>query len=145
MIMTKALLILIGLNLLMIQCGSHSRPDSSKAKNDRSAGETKCDFSEFKPLKAKANYGSPMVSMPKPAYPPEAKERGVKGPVSVVMLVNVHSGQVEKTCVKSGDEMLRAAATDAAMKVQFQPYSKYIQDHYSYAEEIITYTFSPPP
>ena len=85
-----------------------------------------------------------MVSMPKPTYPSEAKERGIKGQVSVLMLVNVQSGHVEKTCVMTGDEMLRAAAKDAAMKVQFQPYSKYIQDHYSYAEELITYTFGPP-
>src|SRR5207248_8522355 len=98
--MTKVLLVLTVSNLLFIQCGSRQAPPrSDTSRNDRPTVDKKCDFSELKPLKARANYGSPLVSMPQPTYPLEAKERGIKGRVGVLVLVNVHNGNVENACV----------------------------------------------
>jgi hypothetical protein len=105
--------------------------------------KAKCDFSKWTSLRARANYGSPMLSFPKPQYPAEAKERGAHGTVAVLLLVNVRTGLVEQACVIEGDEMLHAAAKDAALHVKFSPYSRYIQGNFLYAEERVVYGFRP--
>jgi TonB family protein len=102
-----------------------------------------CDFSKWTSLRARANYGSPMLSFPRPQYPPEAKERGAHGTVAVLLLVNVRSGLVEQACVSEGHEALHAAAKEAALRVKFSPYSRYVQENYSYAEERVVYGFLP--
>ena len=92
-------------------------------------------------MKARAIYGSPLLSMPQPEYPPAAKGRGIQGKVVVLLLVNVRSGLVEQACVVEGDEAFTSSAKDAGLRVKFKPYSSYIQNNYSYAEEIVTYNF----
>lgn len=95
-------------------------------------------------MKAHTNHGSPMISFPKPEYPPEARERGIHGSVAVRLLVNVRTGLVERACIIEGDKTLAPAAKDAAMRVKFSPYSQDIQARYEFAEELVTYGFVEP-
>src|ERR1700730_6827853 len=125
--------------VFIAQCGAH-RPQSTQQAppqaKQSNAEEAKgpCDFSEYKPLKLKGTLGSPAVSMPRPEYPPEAKDRKIEGPVTVRVLINVRSGLVERACAINGDEGLRRAAEAAALKVKLSPYNNYIKERYSYAE-----------
>jgi hypothetical protein len=92
-------------------------------------------------MKAGANYGSPLISMPQPEYPLASKGRGIQGKVVLLLLVNVRSGLVEQACVIEGNEALASVTKDAGLRVKFKPYSSYIQGKYSYAQEIVTYDF----
>ena len=128
---------------LLIQCGRGGHQTSSTTKNPQQTSMQsqmeKCGFSNFKPMKAQVNYGSPVLSMPQPAYAVTA--HGRQGKVVVLLLVNVRSGTVEQTCVLEGDEALASAAKSAGLQVRFEPYSGYIQNKYTYAEEIVKYNF----
>jgi outer membrane biosynthesis protein TonB len=146
--MLKIVLILTLAPAFMIQCGS-KRPQSGDgvARNDQQLSEKtntenkRCDFSDVKPMRAGANSGAPRLSLPKPAYPPEAKERGIQGKVVVLLLVNTGSGLVERACVSEGNDLLIGAAKEAALRIKFSPYSSYIQERFSYAEEVVSYQF----
>jgi outer membrane biosynthesis protein TonB len=139
--------VMSGLLVLAIQCGSvRQRQQNSTSKipeTTPTVHPNDCDFSRFKPLKARANYGSPVISMPQPVYPPEARANNVRGKVTVLLLVNVANGLVEEACVVNGNESLASAARDAALRVTFEPYSKYIQSRYTHAEEIVNFDFNP--
>jgi hypothetical protein len=144
--MLKPILILLLPALLAVQCGArHPKPpgrvDQDPQRVNRNPEKNKCDFSKFKPMKARASYGSPIVSMPQPEYPAASKGSGIQGKVTVLLLVNVRSGLVEQACVVEGDEPFTSSAKDAGLSVKFKPYSSYIQKTYSYAEEIVTYNF----
>jgi TonB family protein len=146
--MFKSLLILVLPVAFLTQCGANRKPSAeevaehSQPVSPHSNTENRrCDFSERKAMKARANHGAPMLSMPKPAYPPQAKGRGIEGTVVVLLLVNVRSGLVEETCVMEGDDSLASSAREAAARAKFHPYSSYIQERYSYAEEILSYKF----
>ncbi len=145
--MSKLIPFLLLALVLVPQCRSSSRRSDQSTNSQPivkgKSEKNECDFSKFAPMEARANYGSPVRSMPQPVYPPEARERGIKGRVSVLMLVNVRSGLVEQACILDGDAALATAAKDAAMKVKFAPYSSYIQKKYSYAQEIVNYNFEP--
>lgn len=95
-------------------------------------------------MKAQTNHGSPVISTPRPQYPPEAKERAVEGKVAVRLLVNVRTGLVEQACLIEGNEVFAPAAIEAGLRIKFDPYSYYIQQKFSYAEEIVTYQFTKP-
>ena len=127
------------------QCGPNRRPtDQPINANVQSKEPTAdCGFSKLGAMKPRATYSSPVISMPRPIYPDDAKARGVKGAVTVLLLVDVRSGQVEKACVISGNEALAAAAREAGLKVKFAPYGDDIQKKYSHAQEIVTYNFQP--
>lgn len=130
----------------IVQCGARHPKPSARVEQDpqrvsQNPENNKCDFSKFKPMKARANYSSPIVSMPQPEYPPASKGRGIQGKVVVLLLVNVRSGLVEQACIMEGDEAFRSAAKDVGLRVKFKPYSSYIQGKHSYAEEIVTYNF----
>jgi len=144
--MLKLLLIHALPAVLVIQCGTNNRrasqaPPQRSEDIQQSTEKKACDFSKFKPMKAQANHGSPVISMPQPAYPPELKANGVQGKVEVLLLVNVRSGLVEQVCLMDGDERLAESAKEAGLRVKFAPYSKYIQDKYTHAEEIAIYNF----
>jgi hypothetical protein len=121
----------------------HVKERGSAQVSSQTPTKDKCDFSKRTSLRAQSSHGSSMLSFPKPHYPPEAKERGAQGTVAVLLLVNVRTGLVEQTCVIEGDETLHAAATEAALRVKFSPYSRYIQEKFSYAEERVVYGFRP--
>jgi hypothetical protein len=89
----------------------------------------------------KGTLGSPAVSMPQPQYPPEAKERKVAGPVMVKVLINVHTGLVERACGVEGDDALRKTAEAAALKIKTSPYNEYIKNNYQYVEAVVVYNF----
>ncbi|HJP93503.1 MAG TPA: energy transducer TonB [Pyrinomonadaceae bacterium] len=143
----KPTMVAVLLALIMVQCDRNQhRPDAtaSTPSPGPSAENGECDFSKFSPMKARANHGSPLISLPRPQYPPEAKERGVEGQVAVRLLVNVRTGLVEKACVIEGEKVFAAAAMEAGMRVKFDPYSDYIQQKFAYAEEIVKYQFTKP-
>jgi hypothetical protein len=138
--------IAVFLAALLTKCGSiksQSNPDVA-ANKQAITEKRRCDFAEFKPMKFGANHHSPMVSIPKPGYPSEARAQGIHGTVTVLLLVKTRTGGVEQVCALEGDELLVAAAKEAGLRVRFDPYSSSIQERFSYAEEIVTYQFVAP-
>ena len=148
--MFKSLVILVlPASALLIQCGANRKPLAEEvaghvqpASQNSNSEKRRCDFSSIKLMKARANHGAPLLSLPKPVYPTEAKRRKIEGTVVVLLLVNVRSGLVEQTCIVEGDEFLAESAKEAASRAKFQPYSSYIQERYSYAEEIVSYGYA---
>lgn len=144
----KPSITLFVLSALFLQCGGGRENSVSTVRRDAPAqGETskeECDFSKFSPMKAHTNFGSPMISFPKPEYPPAARDRGIQGSVAVRLLVDVRTGLVKRACIIEGDEVLAPAAKDAAMRVKFSPYSEDIQAKFAFAEELVTYGFVEP-
>jgi TonB family protein len=60
------------------------------------------------------------VNLPKPAYPPLAKQMRADGQVAVQVLVD-ETGNVTSARATSGNPMLRAAAEAAARQSKFNP------------------------
>jgi protein TonB len=60
------------------------------------------------------------LSLPKPAYPPMAKQVGIQGPVNVQVLVD-ETGKVISAKAISGNPLLMHAAQQAAMGARFSP------------------------
>ncbi|HEX8338611.1 MAG TPA: energy transducer TonB [Pyrinomonadaceae bacterium] len=60
------------------------------------------------------------ISKPAPAYPHAAKAAGVEGTVAVRVVVD-EGGKVSSAEVLSGPELLREAATEAALRASFSP------------------------
>ena len=143
--MLKVIVSLLLATLFIDQCGPNRRPtDQAMNANVQPRDQTAdCGFSKLGAMKPRATYSSPVVSMPRPIYPDDAKARGIKGAVTVILLVDVRSGQVENACVTGGNEALAVAAKEAGLKVKFAPYAEYIQKKYSHAQEIVTYNFQP--
>jgi hypothetical protein len=117
-----------------------SPPQAKQASTDTQ--ETQCDFSDYKPLRLRATtLGSPVLSMPQPEYPAEARERKLAGRITVKILINVHTGLVERACAIDGDADLKRPAETAALKVKLSPYNDYITQRYRYAEGVVIYNF----
>lgn len=55
-----------------------------------------------------------------PAYPPEAREKGIQG-IVVLQVVVDKTGQAESIHVKSGDPLLAPAAVDAVRQWRWEP------------------------
>jgi len=131
---------------LVAQCGVPSRstqqapPQAKPASKDTQ--NKQCDFSDYKPLRlAASTLGSPVLSMPQPEYPVEARGRKLAGRITVKILIDVHTGLVEKACALDGDEDLKQPAEAAALKVKLSHYNDYIRQRYRYAEEVVIYNF----
>jgi len=79
--------------VLVPQCGPyHRQADQSINANVQPKDLTDdCGFSKLGPMKPRATYSSPVISMPQAIYPDDAKARGIKGAVTVLLLVNVRS------------------------------------------------------
>ncbi len=60
------------------------------------------------------------VNLPKPAYPPNAKQMGVSGQVTVQVSVD-EAGNVTAAKATSGNQMLRSSAEAAARQSKFNP------------------------
>ena len=58
------------------------------------------------------------LALPEPVYPPEAKARGVRGKVTVEVLVGGLGDMISAKAVR-GPKLLRAAAEAAAMRARF--------------------------
>jgi len=63
---------------------------------------------------------SKAISLPKPAYPPMAKQINVEGPVAVQILVD-EQGRVISAQAVSGHPTLLHAAKEAALQARFTP------------------------
>jgi len=61
-----------------------------------------------------------IVHMVKPAYPVEAKKKGIEGLVRIDLTVNT-KGEVTKATVVSGPEELREAAVTAVRQWRYKP------------------------
>ena len=132
--------------LLATQCGVRTRstqqsPPQAKPASTNTQNK-QCDFSDYKPLRlAASTLGSPVLSMPQPEYPVEAKERKLAGRITVEILINVQTGLVEQACAPDGDEDLKRPAEAAALKVKLSPYNDYIRQRHRYAEGVVIYNF----
>jgi outer membrane biosynthesis protein TonB len=144
--MLRISLILILPALLGAKCGAvqtqSSQPATGQvqqADQSNSGFETKeCDFSAYKPFIV-GPYQVGSIQLPKPQYPHEVKERRTESRITVRILINPRTGDVEKSCAINGDdELVKRAAEAAALEAKFSP-SKYYSDRYSYLEGRITY------
>ena len=78
------------------------------------------------------------VSLPKPAYPPIAKQAGVQGPVNVQVLID-ETGKVISAKAVSGSPLLMLAAQQAALGARFSP--TILGDQAVKVSGLITYNF----
>jgi protein TonB len=91
-----------------------------------------------KVIKAPTVLNGLAVSLPKPAYPPIAKQAGIQGPVSVQVLVD-ETGRVVSAKAVSGNPTLMPAAQQAAMRARFSPTK--IGEQAVKVSGVITYNF----
>lgn len=78
------------------------------------------------------------VSLPKPPYPPMAKQTGVHGTVNVQVLID-ENGKVISATVVSGHPLLSHVAKQAALQARFSP--TYLGDQPVKVSGVITYNF----
>ncbi len=81
---------------------------------------------------------SEAISLPKPPYPPLALRTGIKGPVSIQVLID-ETGKVISAKPLSGSPLLVHAAVTAAYKARFSP--TFIGDQPVRVSGVITYNF----
>jgi TonB family protein len=58
-----------------------------------------------------------------PAYPPEARDKGIEGRVSILALVDTMGFVRQAEIVGSAERILERAAVDAVMQCRFRPYT----------------------
>lgn len=114
--------------------------EKNESSNDEHTND-ECDFSSFDPIK---QMPGGITQLPKPAYPPKAKQKKIVGSVSLRVLVD-RSGQIVRVCKLEGEEILAESAIRAAEKIKIDP--KYVQQRlegkkHNYLEFTITYNFS---
>lgn len=73
-----------------------------------------------------------------PAYPEEAKKKGISGNVKVMVYLN-EEGKVDSAAVCKGHPLLRKAALDAALKAEFLK-TQY-NGEYAKARTLMTFRF----
>src|SRR5215212_7301191 len=103
----------ISLAILTLQCSQRPRQGAANSTNHpqqinpavAESEKKECDFSSFKPFKI-GMVQAPIISLPKPMYPPEAKEQKIEGRVVIKVLIHVPSGKVMQACVLEGNEIL---------------------------------------
>jgi protein TonB len=78
------------------------------------------------------------LSLPKPLYPPMAKQAGASGPVNVQVLID-ETGKVVSAKAVSGNPLLRIAAQQAAFAARFSPTR--LGDQPVKVSGVITYNF----
>ena len=78
------------------------------------------------------------LQLPKPSYPPLAKQSGAHGAVSVQVLID-ESGKVISAKAVLGNPLLRAAAQQAAYSARFSPTR--LGDQAVKVSGVITYNF----
>lgn len=81
---------------------------------------------------------SQAVSLPKPGYPPIAKQMGIQGIVSVQVLID-ESGKVISAKAVGGSPFLAAEAQKAALQARFSP--TMLNDQAVKVSGVITYNF----
>ena len=91
-----------------------------------------------KVLKISRVLNSQAISLPRPIYPPMAKQIGVRGVVSIQVLID-ETGKVVSATVVSGHPLLVHEAKKAAMQARFSP--TIIGEHPVKVSGVITYNF----
>lgn len=81
---------------------------------------------------------SQALSLPKPGYPPLAKQMGIQGTVSIQVLIN-ESGQVVSAKAVGGSPFLTKEAERAALQARFSP--TMLNDQAVKVSGVITYNF----
>lgn len=81
---------------------------------------------------------SQALSLPKPGYPPLAKQMGIQGTVSIQVLIN-ESGQVVSAKAVGGSPFLTKEAEKAALQARFSP--TILNDQAVKVSGVITYNF----
>ena len=89
-------------------------------------------------LKISRVLNSQALSLPRPIYPPMAKQIGVKGVVSIQVLID-ETGKVVSATVVSGHPLLVHEAKKSAMQARFSP--TIIGEHPVKVSGVITYNF----
>ena len=79
-----------------------------------------------------------VISLPRPVYPPEARQAGVTGTVRVLVTVD-EQGNVAEAEAVSGPAMLQTAAVEAAWQAKFEPITK--DGHPMRPKTVIAYNF----
>src|SRR5687768_1855072 len=118
-------------NMIQAQSGnensSYCNRSAETSDKNKSVDKRYCDFSEYKTLKT----GSLKINaLPQPGYPPEAKEKNIKGCIPVRVLID-KKGDVSKVCLidiaektkgcpdQIEDEIFENLAKEAAAKAKF--------------------------
>lgn len=103
---------------------------------------TVCDFNAFGPTGISDWLPRGITRRALPSYPTPARRRGVKGDVTVVMLIN-RQGAVERVC-STGPRELRKAAEAAAVQFRFRrPTINEGIDPFGYIQETLVFKFLP--
>ena len=112
--------------MLFAQCSDATGPIAEKVSPGNSqprleADKDYCDYSSFKTFTV-GMIQAPVINLPGPVYPAEAKARNIAGRVAVKILINAKSGEVERACVVEGNDILGSEAQSAALRATFAPY-----------------------
>src|SRR6185369_461487 len=124
--MTLKFLSLVSLVILLAQfsCAKGRFVEKVSPGNSQprlEADKDYCDYSSFKTFTV-GMIQAPVINLPGPVYPAEAKTKKIAGRVVVKILINAKSGEVERACVIEGNEILGTAAKSAALRATFAPY-----------------------
>ena len=111
--------------MLFAQCSDATGPIAEKVSPGNSqprleADKDYCDYSSFKTFTV-GMIQAPVINLPGPVYPAEAKARNIAGRVAVKILINAKSGEVERACVVEGNDILGSEAQSAALRATFAP------------------------
>lgn len=99
-----------------------------------------CDFSGYKPTRISDWLPAGVLKSVKPAFPAQARLRGVDGTVNVAVLIN-RQGSVERVC-STGPKELRTAAEVAAVEFRFRrPTLNKGIDPFGYIQETLVFRF----
>ncbi len=111
------------LAIVGVACDSQPAPPPSAAPDVATAVDAEsahCDFSAYRPIEGSFDPAVRVLSKPNPAYPEEARIKGIGGGVALRVLVDA-SGAVTKACAIDGPPLLRGAAERAALGFRFAP------------------------
>jgi TonB family protein len=115
-------------------CGTQARSDLNlkceKLGSAKQEPETRFEL---------GNLNRKAVAMPKPKYPADVKRAGVRGTVTVRVVIEVNSGRVVWVRIVSGPEALYEVTLQAACRARFYP----TLDADVYAGGTLTYRFGP--
>ena len=99
-----------------------------------------CAMNRYDPIRISDYFTQAnVVRSGKPTYPEIARSKGITGDVSVQILINLRTGQVERTCAYSGPPELWLAAEEAAIQWQFRTHPINVQREY--AQDFLTFKF----
>ncbi|HSE25417.1 MAG TPA: TonB family protein [Pyrinomonadaceae bacterium] len=135
---------LVSLVMLFAQYSCAKGPFVEKGNSQArlEADKDYCDYSAFKTFTV-GMIQAPVINLPGPVYPAEAKARNIAGRVAVKILINAKTGEVERACVVKGNDILGGAAKSAALRATFAPHWGNLVKQNEYLETTVTYNFEP--